>query len=81
MVFALCACGQTAAPAATEAPAAAEPATEAPAAGEITLDVIICQYGPNTQEWFLGSGMDGTNFVDKFEAANPGIKLNLEVVS
>ena len=48
---------------------------------EITLDVIICQYGPNTNEWFLGSGMDGTNFVDKFEAENHGIKLNLEVVS
>ena len=48
---------------------------------EITLDVIICQYGPNTQDWFLGTGMDGTNFVDKFEEENPGIKLNLEVVS
>ena len=47
----------------------------------ITLDVIICQYGPNTNDWFLGSGMDGTNFVDKFEAENPGIKLNLDVVS
>ena len=48
---------------------------------DITLDVIICQYGPNTNEWFLGSGMDGTNFVAKFEEANPGIKLNLDVVS
>ena len=48
---------------------------------EITLDVIICQYGPNTNDWFLGTGMDGTNFVDKFEAENPGIKLNLDVVS
>ena len=48
---------------------------------EITLDVIICQYGPNTNNWFLGTGMDGTNFVEKFEAENPGIKLNLEVVS
>ena len=50
---------------------------------EITLDVIICQYGPNTNEWFErgGKGMDGSNFVEKFEAANPGIKLNLEVVS
>ena len=48
---------------------------------EITLDVIICQYGPNTQEWFLGKGMNGTNFVEKFESENPGIKLNLEVVS
>ena len=48
---------------------------------EITLDVIICQYGPNTQDWFLGTGMDGTNFVEKFEEENPGIKLNLDVVS
>ena len=32
MVFALCACGQSAAPAATEAPAADAAATEAPAA-------------------------------------------------
>ena len=88
MVFALAACGQQAAPApaaeapAAEAPAAEAPAAEAPAADEgITLDVIICQYGPNTQEWFLGKGMNGTNFVDKFEAENPGIKLNLEVIS
>ena len=51
------------------------------ATDQITLDVIIAQYGPNTNEWFLGSGMDGTNFVDKFEAANPDIKLNLEVIS
>ena len=50
-------------------------------AEDITLDVIICQYGPNTQEWFLGTGMNGSNFVEKFEAANPGIKLNLDVVS
>ena len=50
-------------------------------AEDITLDVIICQYGPNTQDWFLGTGMDGSNFVAKFEAANPGIKLNLDVVS
>ena len=48
---------------------------------DIVLDVIICQYGPNTNEWFLGSGMNGTNFVDKFESENPGIKLNLQVVS
>lgn len=23
------------------------------AEGDITLDVIICQYGPNTNDWFL----------------------------
>lgn len=50
-------------------------------AEDITLDVIIAQYGPNTQNWFLGDGMDGSNFVKKFEEANPGVKLNLEVVS
>ena len=55
--------------------------TVAAADTDITLDVIICQYGPNTNEWFLGKGMDGSNFVKKFEAANPGIKLNLDVVS
>ena len=85
MVFALAACGQQAAPApAAEAPAAEAPAeqpAEAPADEGVTLDVIICQYGPNTNEWFLGSGMNGTNFVDKFESENPGIKLNLEVIS
>ena len=48
---------------------------------EITLDVIICQYGNNTENWFLGTGMNGTSFVNKFETENPGIKLNLEVVS
>ena len=39
MVFALCACGQSAAPAATEAPAADAAATEAPAAAENADDV------------------------------------------
>ena len=47
----------------------------------ITLDVIISQYGPNTQEWFLGNGMNGTSFKAEFEKANPDIRLNLEVVS
>ena len=86
MVFSLAACGGSPAPAATEAPAAEAPAADAPEApaasgDDIVLDVIICQYGNNTQDWFLGTGMNGTNFVDKFESENPGIKLNLEVVS
>ena len=51
------------------------------AQADVELDVIICQYGPNTNDWFLGSGMDGSNFVEKFEAENPNIKLNLDVVS
>ena len=53
----------------------------AAAEGDITLDVIICQYGNNTNNWFTGTGIDGKNFVQLFEEANPGIKLNLEVVS
>jgi len=47
----------------------------------ITLDVILCEYGPNTRDWFLGSGMDGTNFVEKFEKENPDIRLNLDIVT
>ena len=50
-------------------------------ADDVTLDVIIAQYGPNTNNWFLGDGRDGSNFVKKFEEAIPGVKLNLEVVS
>ncbi len=52
-------------------------------AEDITLDVIICQYGTQTNAWFErgSTGMNGTNFTEKFEAENPGIKLNLEVVS
>lgn len=53
----------------------------AAAEGDITLDVIICQYGNNTNDWFTGTGINGSNFVKLFEEANPGIKLNLEVVS
>ena len=37
----------------------------------ITLDVIICQYGPNTNDWFLGKGMNGTNFVERSIPALP----------
>ena len=47
----------------------------------IELDVIICEYGNNTRDWFLGSGMNGSNFVALFEEANPDVKLNLQVIS
>ena len=81
MVFALTACGRQAAPApAAETPSAEPAAAEPTAAEDITLDVVICQYGPGTQEWFLGKGMNGTSFVDKFETENPGVKLHLEVI-
>ena len=47
----------------------------------VELDVIICEYGNNTRDWFLGTGMNGSNFVDLFSKANPDIKLNLQVIS
>ena len=68
MVFALCACGGS------SAPAAEAPAAEAPAGEKVTLDVIISQYGNKTQEWW-------TEFESDFEAANQDIDLKIEIVS
>ena len=68
MVFALCACGGS------SAPAAEAPAAEAPAGEKVTLDVIISQYGNKTQEWW-------TKFESDFEAANQDIDLKIEIVS
>ncbi len=50
-------------------------ATTAFAAGDkVTVDVIAAQYGTQTADWWA-------NFVVEFEAANPGIDLNVDVVS
>ena len=73
MVFALCACGQTAAPAESKAPAQTGESAE-PSAEEVTLDIIISQYGNKTKEWW-------DKFDADFEAANPSVKLNIEIVS
>ena len=87
MIFVLTACGgnkKEEAPkeeATEEATEEAEEEAAEPTGDQVELDVIICQYGPNTNDWFLGTGMDGSNFVDKFHEANPDVKLNLEVVS
>lgn len=43
-------------------------------AEDVELDVIAAEYGQNTAEWW-------TNFVTDFNNDNPGIKLNVEVVS
>lgn len=40
----------------------------------VTLDVIISQYGTNTQQWW-------SQFEKDFEAENEGIDLNIEIVS
>lgn len=43
-------------------------------AEDVELDVIAAEYGQNTAEWWA-------NFVTDFNNDNPGIKLNVEVVS
>ncbi|MDO5345438.1 MAG: extracellular solute-binding protein [Lachnospiraceae bacterium] len=41
---------------------------------KVDLSVIAAQYGQNTTDWWA-------NFVEEFNADNPGINLNVEVVS
>ncbi|MDD6616456.1 MAG: extracellular solute-binding protein, partial [Lachnospiraceae bacterium] len=41
---------------------------------KVDLNVIAAQYGQNTADWWA-------KFVEDFNAANPGINLNVEVVS
>ncbi|MDO4322342.1 MAG: extracellular solute-binding protein [Lachnospiraceae bacterium] len=41
---------------------------------KVDLNVIAAQYGQNTADWWAG-------FVEDFNADNPGINLNVEVVS
>ncbi len=76
MAFGLVACGGSEAPAATEAPKADAPAaTEAPAAAEkVEVKMIAAQYGNETAAWWA-------DFVAKFNAANEGINLVVDVVS
>ena len=77
MVMGLVACGAAEAPAATEAPKADAPAaTEAPAASDeaVTVTMIAAQYGNETADWWKG-------FEEKFEAANEGIDLVVDVVA
>ncbi len=78
MAFGLVACGGSEAPAATEAPKADAPAaTEAPAAPaeeKVEVKMIAAQYGNETAAWWA-------DFVAKFNAANEGINLVVDVVS
>lgn len=48
--------------------------TSVSAEEKVDLDVIAAQYGQNTADWWA-------NFVEEFNADNPGINLNVEVVS
>ena len=76
MVFALCACGQQAAPApAAEAPAeapAAEPAAEAPAAENVTISLWTYPIGKWTDEETV------KGFIAEFNAVHPEITVNVE---
>ncbi len=79
MVLSLAACGakEEAAPApeAPKAEAPAAPAPEAPAAAEkVEVNMIAAQYGTQTADWWA-------DFVAKFNAANEGINLVVDVVS
>lgn len=76
MALTLVACGGNAAPAATEAPKADAPATQAPAASgdKVTVTMITCQYGKQTQQWWA-------DFADKFNAAHENIEVVVDCVS
>ena len=71
MVLGLVACGGSSAPA-TEAPKA-EAAAPAETA-KVEVSMIAAQYGNETADWWVG-------FEQKFEAANEGIDLVVDVVS
>ncbi len=76
MVLTLAACGaKEEKPAETQAPAAQAPA-EAPAAPaeKVEVKMIAAQYGNETAAWWA-------DFVTKFNAANEGINLVVDVVS
>lgn len=73
MVFALCACGGTAANTPSEDTPSAE--ADAAAAGEkISINIIAAQYGQNTADWWVG-------FEQDFEEAYEDIDLVVDVVS
>ena len=73
MVFALCACGQTAAPAADPAPAQAAPAPAAePAAEPVNITLWTYPIGG----WGNADTVDA--LIASFEAANPGITVTVE---
>ena len=77
MALTLAACGGNAAPTATEAPKADAPAaSQAPAASgdKVTVTMITCQYGKQTQQWWA-------DFADKFNAEHENIEVVVDCVS
>ena len=77
MALTLVACGGNAAPATTEAPKADAPAaSQAPAASgdKVTVTMITCQYGKQTQQWWA-------DFAAKFNAEHENIEVVVDCVS
>ena len=77
MALSLVACGGGDKPAAST-PAASTPAASTPAAStpaeKVEVSMIAAQYGNETSAWWA-------DFVEKFNAANEGINLTVDVVS
>ena len=73
MIFALCACGQTAAPATDPTPAQADPTPAAePAAEPVNITLWTYPIGG----WGNADTVDA--LIAAFEAANPGITVTVE---
>ena len=76
MVFALCACGSSSAPAATSAPAADAPAADAPAADA----PAAAPAGPNESLTFVTGGETGTYYafgsvIAQYVSANTNLSV------
>ncbi len=75
LVFSLACCSMPPSSAPAETPAVTpEAETELPPVEETALSVIVCRHGDVLDEWFTG-------FVERFESANPNVRLRLELVS
>ena len=71
MTFALCACGQSSAPAATEAPAAEAPAAERPHFDKLTLEFV-----PSKDADVIITGTKNLPELVKAEMANLGYDID-----
>lgn len=76
LAFALCACGAPALPALPGQETASAPSPEPETRGDVTLDLLLCGGDTEARARFFGP-----EFVARFEAANPGLKLTLDTVS
>ena len=76
MVFALCACGSSSAPAATEAPAAEAPADEAAAAENQHFDKLTLEFVPSKDADVIITGTKNLPELVKAEMSNLGYDID-----